>query len=109
MLLHANSKNKNKKEETCSKYKDNKYNDNNNKKDKNDNKYNDNNKRNNNNNNKRRIKNHNQRKKFGYARCQELFHKCPKKLAEYTIKSEFFFYACSSRTPSCRESKRTVR
>ena len=57
------------------------------------NKYNDNNKSNykNINGNNKKNKNHNQRKKFGYARCQELFNKCPKKLAEHTIKGDFSF------------------
>lgn len=87
-LLNINIKNK-------------KDNDNNRKDNKKDNKntnkkYNNNNINNNKNKNryinkKNKNQNHNQRKKFGYARCQDLFNKCPKKLAEYTIKGDFSF------------------
>lgn len=55
--------------------------------------------------NNKRNKNHNQRKKFGYARCQELFNKCPKKLAEYTIKGDFSFMNSRQDPPSAEKVK----
>lgn len=102
-LLNITAKDKknnnNEDKKNCNKNNDNSksnYKSNNSKKDKNmNNKYNNNNiDKNKNkciNKSSKKNKNHNQRKKFGYARCQELFNKCPKKLAEYTIKGDFSF------------------
>ncbi|XP_076765186.1 uncharacterized protein LOC143432381 [Xylocopa sonorina] len=43
--------------------------------------------------------NHASRKRFAYARCQELFKKCPKRLADYAIKGDSSFMTDRSTLP----------
>lgn len=50
-----------------------------------------------------RPPNHRARVKHAYARCQELFKKCPKKLAEFTVRGDFSFAESRQALP-CKDS-----
>lgn len=52
-----------------------------------------------------KSKNHNQRKKIGYARCQELYRKCPKKLAEMAISGDRSWIDSRQEPPSAKDIK----
>lgn len=48
-----------------------------------------------------------ERAKHAYARCQELFKKCSKKLAEYTVKGDFSFAESRQALPDKDDIERT--
>lgn len=107
VLTSTNVKSKTKtNKKTDSNKKDDKYNSNKKGINKSKNKRNNNNGKDNNGNKNQDIntrnksKNHTQRKRFGYARCQDLFNKCPKKLAELAIKNDVSFIYGRQELPS---------
>jgi hypothetical protein len=51
-------------------------------------------------------KNRNARKKYSYARCQELFHECPKKLADVIVNNDRAYLEPSRQPPNAIEVKR---
>nr|XP_012136805.1 PREDICTED: uncharacterized protein LOC105662017 [Megachile rotundata] len=52
---------------------------------------------------KKNKRNHNARARYGFARCQELFTKCPRKLAEIAISGDFSAVEMHKELPTATE------
>lgn len=50
--------------------------------------------------------NRNARRKYSYARCQELFHECPKKLADVVVNNDSAYLEPARQLPNAVEVKR---